>query len=123
VAALPFHPEAARTARTMVGRLLVGHHCPEQLVEDGRLVVHELVVNGITHGAPGERSEIEVACRLLAGHVQISVLDHGHAGAVEVQASSVRRPNGRGLAIVEALSDSWSVDRTHGTLVSAWLAR
>ena len=120
---LPFHPEAARTARTMVGRLLLEHQCPERLVEDGRLVMHELVVNGITHGAPGERSEIEVACRVLAGHVQISVLDHGQGGTLEVQAASLGRPDGRGLAIVEALSDSWSVDRTDGTRVSAWLPR
>ena len=40
---LPFRSEAARTARTLVGRLLAAHHCPDRLVEDGRLVVHELV--------------------------------------------------------------------------------
>ena len=120
---LPFRSEAARTARTMVGRLLAAHRCPDRLIEDGRLVMHELVVNGITHGDPGERAEIEVACRVLDEHVLISVLDQGRTGTVAVRPASPHSSDGRGLAIVEALSDSWSVDRSDGTRVSAWLAR
>jgi len=120
---LPFRAESARTARTMVGRLLAAHDCPDRLIEDGRLVVHELVVNGLTHGAPGTRAEIDVVCQMLDEHVLISVLDQGHVGNVAVRAARPDSSNGRGLAIVQALSDSWSVDRSDGTRVSAWLAR
>jgi anti-sigma regulatory factor (Ser/Thr protein kinase) len=120
---LPFGPEAARVARTMVGRLLVEHDCDDQLVEDGRLVTHELVMNGVRHGRPDAREEIAVACRVLAAHVVISVLDQGDAGTVAVRPASASRIDGRGLAIVEAVSERWSVDRSSGTRVEAWLAR
>ena len=120
---LPFRSEAARTARAMVGRLLAAHQCPDRLVEDGRLVVHELVVNGVTHGAPGRRGEIDVACRVLDEHVLISVLDQGRTGTVAVRPASPHSSDGRGLAIVEALSDRWTVDRSEGTRVQAWLSR
>ena len=120
---LPFGPDAARVARSMVGQLLSEHECGEQLVEDGRLVVHELVTNGVRHGEPDPQTEIAVSCRLLEAHVVISVLDHGRQGTVGVRPSSVDSLDGRGLAIVEALSEKWSVDRNGGTRVEAWLSR
>jgi serine/threonine-protein kinase RsbW len=121
--ALPFGAEAARVARSMVGQLLTDHDCEDQLVQDGRLVVHELVMNGVRHGAPGARAEIAVSCRLLEAHVVISVLDQGRHGSVVARPASVESIDGRGLAIVEALSERWSVDRSGGTRVEAWLSR
>lgn len=120
---LPFGPEAARAARTMVGRLLSDHHCPSQLVEDSRLVAHELVMNGVRHGAPDAHTEIAVSCLLLDAHVVISVVDQGQQGTVAARPASAHRIDGRGLAIVEALSERWTVDRSAGTRVEAWLAR
>ncbi|GAB3243058.1 ATP-binding protein [Nocardioides dilutus] len=120
---LPFGPDAARVARAMVGRLLREHKCDGRLIDDGRLVVHELVMNGVTHGAPDPRAEIAVSCRLLDSHVVISVVDHGRGGKVGVRPASVESVNGRGLAIVDALSERWSVDRNGGTRVEAWLSR
>jgi anti-sigma regulatory factor (Ser/Thr protein kinase) len=120
---LPFGPDAARVARSMVGRLLTEHECDGRLVEDGRLVVHELVMNGVTHGEPDARAEIAVSCRLLDSHVVISVLDQGRRGRVVVRPASGDSADGRGLAIVAALSERWSVDRDAGTRVEAWLLR
>lgn len=120
---LPFGPDAARLARTMVGRLLTDHDCDNQLVEDGRLVAHELVMNGVRHGEPDDRTEIALSCRLLDAHVVISVVDQGQQGTVAAKPASPHRIDGRGLAIVEALSERWSVDRSGGTRVEAWLAR
>jgi serine/threonine-protein kinase RsbW len=120
---LPFGPDAARVARSLVARLLTEQNCDDQLVEDGRLVVHELVMNGVRHGEPDARAQIAVACRVLAAHVVISVLDRGRRGAVVVRPSSGESVDGRGLAIVEALSERWSVNRNGGTRVEAWLSR
>ena len=120
---LPFGPGAARAARSMVGELLADQGCPLQLVDDGRLVAHELVVNGVTHGRPDARAEISFSCRLLDTHVVIAVHDQGQRGRVAVRERSADSPDGRGLAIVEALSDRWTVDRSEGTRVEAWLAR
>jgi len=120
---LPFGDEAARSARLMVGQLLAEQGCSGQLVEDGRLVAHELVVNGVTHGVPDAHAEIALSCRVLASHVVITVLDGGQRGDVAVRAASADSLNGRGLAIVEALSERWTVDRSSGTRVEAWLSR
>jgi anti-sigma regulatory factor (Ser/Thr protein kinase) len=120
---LPFGPDAARVARTLVGKLLTEHECDDQLVEDARLVAHELVMNGVRHGEPDDHTEIAVSCRLLARHIVISVLDHGQRGTVAVRPASAHSVDGRGLAIVEALCDRWTVNRSGGTRVEAWLSR
>ena len=120
---LPFGQGAAREARSMIGQLLTEQGCPGELVENGRLVAHELVVNGVTHGRPDAHAEISFACRLLEAHVVITVQDHGQRGRVAVRAGSPDSVDGRGLAIVEALSERWTVDRSEGTRVEAWLAR
>lgn len=120
---LPFGQGAAREARSMVGQLLTDQGCPGQLVEDGRLVAHELVINGVTHGRPDASAEISFSCQLLDSHVVIAVQDHGQRGRVAVRDGSRDSLDGRGLAIVEALSERWTVDRSEGTRVEAWLAR
>ena len=120
---LPFGHEAARAARSMVGRLLAEQGCPVDLVNDGRLVAHELVSNGVAHGAPDARAEISFSCHVLEAHVVITELDRGSRGSVAPAPPSTSRLSGRGLAIVAALSERWSVDRSDGTKVEAWLSR
>ena len=122
-AALPFGMTSLPMARRMVGRLMLDQRCPLVLVQDGRLVAHELLANGLLHGAPDDLESIELACRVTVDHVWISVHDGGRDGTVEVRPPSQDRADGRGLALVDALSEAWQVDRTHGTRVSAWLPR
>jgi len=117
---LPATSESARVARHMVRDLLArcGHH---SLVPDAELITHELVMNGVLHGAGDAAGEIEVCCTSSPSEVCICVHDSGASGAVEVQPASTTRSTGRGLALVDALCSSWAVDRSHGTSVSAWL--
>ena len=120
---LPFGKEAAARARSMVAQLLVDEGCSASVVDDGRLVAHELVTNAVLHGAPDAGNEISFSCEVSDAYVVIAVLDHGRRGIVAVRKASVVASSGRGLAIVEALSERWSVDRSEGTRVEAWLAR
>jgi anti-sigma regulatory factor (Ser/Thr protein kinase) len=121
-AQLPFGQTSARTARRMVGDLLAEVTTSDRLTEDSLLVVHELVVNGLSHGRPDELDQIEISCSASDAEVQISVLDQGADGEVVPRPPSSSRFDGRGLAIVEALCASWAVDRSEGTRVSARLA-
>ena len=121
-AQLPFGQTSARTARRMLGDLLAEVTSSERLVADSLLVVHELVANGLAHGLPDELHQIEVSCSASSAEVEISVLDSGVSGSIAPRPPSYSRADGRGLAIVEALSASWAVDRSHGTRVSARLA-
>jgi serine/threonine-protein kinase RsbW len=116
---LPFRREAARTARDLVDTLLSELQARAELRQDAALVVHELVINAVLHGAPVPEVGIEFAGRVDAGDLVIVVVDGGHAGLVAAKPPSTDAPNGRGLAIVEALCVSWSVDRSTGTRVTA----
>jgi len=121
VVRLPFASGAARAARDLVNRLLDGHGVSEELRQDAALIVHELVVNAVLHGRPDDEEQIEFATWVEAGELVISVHDSGETGRVQVKPPSQEAPNGRGLAIVDALSSHWSVDRSDGTRVSAHL--
>ena len=118
---LPYDDRAAVMARALVAELLARFDPPQELVGDAVLVVHELVVNGLTHGSPDEHDQIEVSGGVRNGELVISVRDHGSAGSVAPQPFTDDRLGGRGLSMVAALSSSWAVDRSSGTLVSARL--
>lgn len=120
---LPFGPGAARTARAMVRGLLAGFAPSERLLEDVELVVHELVVNGVVHGRPDENGTLELTCEVHPGEVVVGVRDHGTDGSVAVKERSEDGMSGRGLAIIEAIAASWSVDRSDGTRVTARIDR
>ena len=93
-----------------------------ELVHDVRLVTHELVTNAVLHGSPSPQDTIEVYCALESRHLVVSVRDAGCSGEVVPREFSDERPSGRGLVMVEGLSESWSVDRSSGTTVTARLA-
>ena len=118
---LPFGAASARTARGLVIELLADFSPPDRLVEDALLVVHELVVNGVSHGAPDDHQEIEVSCAVFPRELVISVHDQGTAGTLDGHDRSPELTSGRGLLIVSRLSRRWSVDRAAGTRVSAHL--
>jgi serine/threonine-protein kinase RsbW len=110
---------SAQVGRRVVEALLAGHDVASGLVRDAGLVVHELVVNAVRHGAPGPEGTVELWCVVETGSVEVSVVDGGAEGDVEVLAPDDERPTGRGLVMVEGLSRSWSVDRSTGTRVTA----
>ena len=120
-AQLPYDAGAAASARRLVSELLSLCHPSDELIGDATLVVHELVVNGLAHGAPDEHDRIEVTGRITDGELVISVLDQGTRGTVAARPFTDDRTHGRGLSMVGMLSSSWSVDRSAGTRVSARL--
>ena len=120
---LPYDFGAAASARRLVADFLKRRlHPANALIDDATLVVHELVVNGLEHGAPDDHDRIEVSGRITDGAFVISVLDQGRGGTVAAQPVTEDREHGRGLALVAALSSSWSVERSSGTRVSARLS-
>jgi anti-sigma regulatory factor (Ser/Thr protein kinase) len=120
-AQLPYDASAAASARRLVSDLVSRCHPSDELIGDATLVIHELVVNGLTHGAPDQHDRIEVAGRIADGELVISVLDQGTRGTVAAQPFTDHRTHGRGLSMVGMLSSSWTVDRSSGTCVSARL--
>lgn len=89
--------------RDMVRWTLLGWDLPD-LVDDVVLMVSELVTNAIAHGAPA----IRLSLRAGSGAVRGEVSDGGE-GRPERQDPDGDVTHGRGLMIVEALSDQWGV--------------
>ena len=118
---LPFEQDAARTARELVDRLLADLSVGDEPRQDAALVVHELVINAVRHGKPDPQGRIEFSGSVVGGRLVVAVLDCGVHGRVAIRPPNQDSPSGRGLAIIAALSDSWSVDRSEGTRVSATL--
>ncbi|UWE08498.1 ATP-binding SpoIIE family protein phosphatase [Actinacidiphila bryophytorum] len=88
----------------------------ERVVDDGTLLVSELVTNAVVHAG----TAVHLVCRLEAGEagqpppgVVVEVSDRHPArmlrGEAEPDLPDDRRENGRGLQLVAALSDAWGI--------------
>ncbi|MZD10697.1 ATP-binding protein [Streptomyces sp. SID5785] len=100
---MPQGSGAARWARRMTRSFLAGRdRCP---AGDAELVVSELVTNATrAHG-----SSVRMTLRLDAGGLTVAVRDFA-PGLPRLQPASATAESGRGIALVHALADRWSVE-------------
>jgi anti-sigma regulatory factor (Ser/Thr protein kinase) len=77
--------------------------------ETAALVASELVTNAILRSG----GTVHLAVQMTAERLQVSVTDHDSAPPA-AQESGPLSSNGRGVAVVEALSLRWGVDSTSG---------
>jgi anti-sigma regulatory factor (Ser/Thr protein kinase) len=90
------------------------------LAEDAELVASELVSNAIMHG--GGRF-VRLLLRSDRSDVAILVWDESFVQPMPVEDHDIDSPNGRGLMIIEALSERWGCYRNgDGKYVWAVLA-
>jgi anti-sigma regulatory factor (Ser/Thr protein kinase) len=116
-------PDAAGRVRAAVTAAL-NRSLPREVVENVLMVATELVSNSVMHAGlpPGD----QIAFRLRAERrIRVEVEDSGRGfGGGEPQAVDPGRdPGGRGLPIVELLSEEWGVREDDGVVVWAELAR
>lgn len=116
-------PEATAVmeARRALDRL-AGLLSPAKL-EDTRLVVSELVTNGVRHAGLSPDDRISLTVMVSDGSVRGCVCDPGPG--FEKPSEPRPRPDlsgGWGLPIVERISDRWGVERNgkQGGLVRVW---
>jgi|SRR5581483_1681318 len=83
---------------------------PPECLEDVKLLVSELVSNGVRHG--GAREPITLDLRVNGG-VRCAVTDHGPGPAAD-ELLTQSRQSGWGLKLVERLASSWGVVRSRG---------
>lgn len=81
---------------------------PTTVLDDVKLMVSELVTNGIVHGSTEPDAPLMLDL-LVNGHIRCRVLDHG--GGFATGARSEGR-GGWGLQVVEQLSDRWGLQRS-----------
>lgn len=101
---LPVSPEAPALARDFLRTATcAAHH--SAVLDDAVLLVSELVTNSVLHGGP----PLVVAVDCDGTALQVRVRD----GATEMPAprpAQFSDENGRGLALVAAMSEQWGVD-------------
>jgi anti-sigma regulatory factor (Ser/Thr protein kinase) len=111
---LAAEPKSVAVAREFVSRQLDQHDLPG-LVADVRLVVSELATNAVTHA----RTPFIVTVSGVEGEVLLAVQD-GCTSAPALSASGVLAMGGRGLLLVELLSEDWGTRTDGEALKSVW---
>ncbi|GGO93474.1 ATP-binding protein [Wenjunlia tyrosinilytica] len=104
---LPTAAEAPRTARRLTQTTLAQWRVPADSVETVRLLVSELVTNAVTHGqGPLTFSLLLTQLPAALPVLRVEVTDTCAKPARRAKTTD-RDEHGRGLGLVEALSDHW----------------
>jgi anti-sigma regulatory factor (Ser/Thr protein kinase) len=98
-------PRASADARR--GLAVFAESLPAETYSDLRLVVTELITNGVKYG-PGRA--IKVAVALDANGLVCGDVDDGGTGEVRMRVCPEPEGGGLGLVIVNALTSSWGVE-------------
>ncbi len=96
-------------ARTFTHRTLCRWSL-DHLSDDAAVVVTELAANAVTHAvpqAPDGEADVWLELCLEAGHLMCAVTDPSDRPPVYPRATGSLEENGRGLRIVEAVSEDW----------------
>jgi serine/threonine-protein kinase RsbW len=109
---VPFSTESAGRVREALGSWLGHRGSGEQVVDDARLVATELVGNAVRHARPLGNGTVLVRWHEEGTALELSVCDGGGATAPELVDAAPTDVNGRGLAIVDALSSTWWVEHS-----------
>jgi anti-sigma regulatory factor (Ser/Thr protein kinase) len=100
-------PHASREARNAARAVLLDWCVPSALVDDAMLVISELVTNAVLH--TGTASTVELELYQTRHRLRVSLADDSPA-APRLRRVRGAAEDGRGLAILAALSDRWGVE-------------
>ncbi len=112
--ALPHDNSAPGLARKQSRDALDGWHL-RALLEPVLLIVSELVTNAVRHGTP----PVRLGLSRKNHRVRIQVSDGGHESATG-QLPGVEAESGRGLFLVDALSETSGVEKVPGDGKVSW---
>jgi serine/threonine-protein kinase RsbW len=102
----PAAPSAVPAARRAFAAAL--DDLPPELLEEAKIVVNELVTNGVRHGADPASGWVRLVVHRRSRRLRIEVTDSGEAGGNPVmRGGGPARTNGWGLHLVANLTDRW----------------
>ena len=100
----PCQSQSVTAARHFVREVLRGQ--PKEVAELAELMASELATNSVRHA----RSQFQISIRL-GQDICIEVRDNG-SGDPQMLSPGPQEPSGRGLLIVESMSEDWGVRRS-----------
>jgi serine/threonine-protein kinase RsbW len=104
---VPFAASSVAVARHRLKTWMREQGLPRDVIEDGRVVISELVGNSVRHAQPLSDGTILVTWALDRKGIRISVTDGGSTSRPRTVRASASALSGRGMAIVEALAVDW----------------
>jgi anti-sigma regulatory factor (Ser/Thr protein kinase) len=108
-------PEGVADARRALERL----HLPPEALADAKLLVSELVTNGVRHADLGPEEKILLTAEREGSMLRISVRDRTEGNPPFSTAGSIRPPpgaeSGWGLFLVDRLASRWGTGRGPGS--------
>ena len=116
---LPCAPASVGVARRRLTADLSAAGVFGQAVGDAALVVSELLSNAIKHAWPLPGEKLQVTWAVDKGSVEVAVRDGGGATRPQEAYPPVSSLGGRGLGIVEHLSQDWGI-RTDDVGQTVW---
>jgi len=117
---VPFEAASASLARERVGRMLAGVGIDGRSREDVMVVVSELVGNAVRHARPLPEGGLRVRTRVDEGRVSVAVDDGGAISLPTLRVARVTSAGGRGLAIIDRISDGWGSERSPDGTQTVW---
>lgn len=109
---VPFAASSVAVARTQLKAWMRAESFAREVVEDGRVVISELVANSVRHARPLPDGTILITWGRDPNGVRISVTDGGSTSRPRTVQASASAVSGRGMAIVEALAQDWWSEHT-----------
>lgn len=109
-------------ARRAVADGLLGAVADVEARDDTLLVLSELLGNAVRHAVAlgsGE-DDVEVRWQVLPGALELTVVDGGGGGEPYLAARGDDAVTGRGMAVVEALSEAWGTSQLGGGRRAVW---
>lgn len=111
---LPRHRSTVPRARALLHAVIGGWGVGQEVLDAAELVLSELVTNALRARAPRDRQVgLHIAHSEVDGLLRLEVSDAGE-GRPEVRSPSEDEADGRGLLLVEALTDRWGVQEREG---------
>lgn len=115
---LPSDPSAIAAARRALED--IRDAVPEDVFDDVRLLVSELVTNSVRHAATDPRAPIEVSVRVSERVVHGEITDRGPGFTAPARhAPATVEGSGWGLFLVEHIADRWGT-RSDGGRSCVW---
>ncbi|HEX5769963.1 MAG TPA: ATP-binding protein [Nocardioidaceae bacterium] len=109
---VPFAASSVASARQQLRTWMREQGFNRDTIEDGRVIISELVGNSVRHAEPLSDGTILITwCRDGEG-VRLSVTDGGSISKPRTVKAPASALTGRGMAIVEALAADWWSEQT-----------
>jgi GAF domain-containing protein/anti-sigma regulatory factor (Ser/Thr protein kinase) len=105
---VPAEPTAPSRVRHWLTAQLGEWQVPENVIGAAVLCTSELTTNALLHAGTAARVEIDLSAERLL----VSVADSGTRGTVTRAQTDTLSSRGRGLGLIEELSDAWGTDPT-----------